>query len=261
MLTTVDVIQALSEDDIESAVGNFLLGASPFLNSKMDDVLQPFFGRLDNVRLLPARAGLPPRHTLRARGFTDEMIDAFEFRGATGPGTGASTHGKWTGDRSKRGRDFRDEGSGDGIKIQNENAEILREQYKYNVVEQPDDDQLKEIGYIGRTDIKGNPIHNNSRPDYIIEGRAFDHYAPIVEDPDKAVDNIWSTVGKKVPWQTDRLVIDLSNTSLTPEGLIDHLNKVDLSGDSFIDPGFKDLKEVLIMRNGKYAGTWVSPQF
>ena len=88
VLTTVDVIQALSEDDIESAVGNFLLGASPFLNSKMDDVSSAVFSVvLDNVRLLPARAGLPPRHTLRARGFTDEMIDAFEFRGATGPGT------------------------------------------------------------------------------------------------------------------------------------------------------------------------------
>ena len=275
-LTTVDVIDALSEGDIESAIGNFVLGALPFASSKMDDAFDLLGdlggarrgGPLDNMSVYFANppgksrpAGLHSRNVLAGRDFDDMAIDIFEYRGGTGPGIGAKSHGKWTGDRSKRGRNFKDEGPGDGIEKQNENAEILREHYKYHIVEQPDDDQLREIGYIGRRDNRGNPIHNDRRPDYIIEGRAFDHYAPIVEDPQNAVDNIWSTVGSKVPEQTDRLVIDLSDTSLTPEGLIDELNEVDLSGDSFIDPGFKDLKEVLIMKNGQYAGTWVSPQF
>ena len=270
VLTTVDVINALSEGDVESAVGNFILGVVPFASSKMDDAFDLLSdlgsarrgGQADIAGLLPARTGstLLARDELRRLKFSDEAIEMFENRGATGPGTGASVHGKWTGDRSKRGRDFRDEGSGEGIKKQNENAEILREQYEYSIVEQPDDDQLREIGYIGRTDVEGSPIFSDRRPDYIIEGRAFDHYAPIVEDPQSAVNNIWSTVGQKVPRQTDRLVIDLSNTSLSPERLIDELNEVGLSKNSFIDPGFEDLKEVLIMKDGVYVGTWVNPQ-
>ncbi len=36
VLTAVDVIQALSEDDIESAIGNFILGVTPFVSSKLD---------------------------------------------------------------------------------------------------------------------------------------------------------------------------------------------------------------------------------
>ncbi len=39
-LTTVDVINALSEGDIESAVGNFILGVAPFASSRMDDAFR-----------------------------------------------------------------------------------------------------------------------------------------------------------------------------------------------------------------------------
>ena len=39
-LTTVDVINALSEGNIESAVGNFILGVVPFASSRMDDAFR-----------------------------------------------------------------------------------------------------------------------------------------------------------------------------------------------------------------------------
>ena len=39
-LTTVDIINALSEGDIESAVGNFVLGVVPFASSRMDDAFR-----------------------------------------------------------------------------------------------------------------------------------------------------------------------------------------------------------------------------
>ena len=39
-LTTVDVINALSEGDVESAVGNFILGVVPFASSRMDDAFR-----------------------------------------------------------------------------------------------------------------------------------------------------------------------------------------------------------------------------
>jgi len=48
-LTTVDIIQALSEDDIESAIGNAILGATPFVSSQLDDLVQPFFKRLGDT--------------------------------------------------------------------------------------------------------------------------------------------------------------------------------------------------------------------
>ena len=57
VLTTVDVINALSEGDVESAVGNFILGAVPFASSRMDDAFRllddlgapRLGGRLDNT--------------------------------------------------------------------------------------------------------------------------------------------------------------------------------------------------------------------
>ena len=59
-LAAVDVIQALSEGGIESAIGNAILGAAPFVSSKLDDLVQPVLNRVDSIPLLPARAGSLP---------------------------------------------------------------------------------------------------------------------------------------------------------------------------------------------------------
>ena len=49
-LSTVDIINALSEGDIESAVGNFVLGVVPFASSRMDDLgAARLGGHLDNM--------------------------------------------------------------------------------------------------------------------------------------------------------------------------------------------------------------------
>ena len=259
VLTAVDVIQALSEGDTESAVGNFLLGASPFLNSKMDDILQPFFGRLDNIRLLPARAGLPPRHTLKARGFTDEMIDAFEFRGATGPGTGSNIHRRWEVEGLESGSAVEDQGRNLGNIIQDENANILADRYGYSIFNEPETDQLEAVGFFERRDAQGAKINSNRRPDYIIEGRPFDSYALMlnkdgtVPTSDVSWTRIRRTIRDKVPSQTNRLVIDLSNSSLTADAAAEHLS-------SFYERNAPLLEEVIFMKNRQIAKIWVRPQ-
>jgi len=280
-LTTVDVINALSEGDIESAVGNFILGVVPLASSRMDDAFRLVDnlgvarrgGPLGNMSVYFANpvgkgrpAGLHSRNVLAGRSFDDKAIDIFEYRGGTGPGIGAKTHEDLLAIRRDNLLEPKGPNAQDGHIIQNRNFEILRDQYGYNIISRPDRSQLERIEYYTRTDADGLPIDSmRKNPDFIIEGRVFDHYAAFVEDEYKALLNIWYTVGEKVPLQTDRLAIDLSNTSLTPEHLInelnDELNKVDVPGQSSINPGFKDLKEVLIMKNGKYAGTWVNPQF
>ena len=263
VLTAVDVIDALSKGDKKSAALHFFAGAAPLLKSGMVRGME-HLGRTPLGRLLPARidSTLLSRDELRRLGFSDETIEIFEYRGGTGPGTGASTHRDLLDIRRENllesGREY-------GHVIQNKNFEILQDQYGYNIISRPDRSQLEYLEYYERTAIDGLPIDSMAKnPDYIIEGRVFDHYA--IGKPkftpmpaDKALLNIWSTVERKVPKQTDRLVIDLSNTSLTPERLINDLNEVDFTGP-FIDPGFADLKEVLIMNKGKYAGTWVNPQ-
>lgn len=259
VLTTVDVIQALSEGDTESAIGNAILGAAPLLNSKMDDVLQPLFHRFDNIRLLPARAGLPRRNVLKQRGFTDEMIDMMEFQGATGPGTGSNIHRRWEVMGLESGSAVKDQGKSLGNIIQDENAEILRDRYGYSIFNEPETEQLKEVGFFERRDAQGVQIVSNRRPDYIIEGRPFDSYALMlnkdgtVPTPELSWTRIRRTIRDKVPSQTNRLVIDLSNSSLTSAAAAEYLS-------SFYKHNAPLLEEVIFMKNKQITKTWVRPQ-
>lgn len=263
-LTAVDVIQALSEGDIESAVGNAILGAAPLVNSRMDDVLQPFLNRFDNVRLLPARIGstLLSRDELRRLEFSDEMIDIFEHGGGTGPGIGASTHTELMDLRETNGWAQTRSNKPTGIIKQNHNFLVLRDQYGYNIVNEPTKRELAhpQIRYDKRTYASGRPINSvNKNPDYIIEGRVFDAYTvggpTDIPSAYAARNRIWDTLTRKVPSQADRLVIDLSYTDLTSDELTKYLSDLYTTGD----PNIANLKEVIVMKDYNLSGIWVQP--
>lgn len=273
VLTAVDVIQALSERDFESAVGNFILGVTPFASSRMDDAFRllddlgaaRLGGPLDNIPKYFANpvgkgrpAGLPSRNVLKGRGFNDEMIEIFEYRGGTGPGIGKAKHSVLEGlgpiDTLEKGKSI-------GVIKQNENFEILRDQYEYNIVHRPNPDQLKEVQYDKRTNASGRPINSGNRmPDYIIEGRAFDAYTvgspKRIRSAKDALGSIWNMLPRKVPGQTDRLVIDLSFTNLTPDELGEYLSGLYAKGD----PHVAELKEVYVMKDNNLVGMWVQPK-
>ncbi|MCY4537967.1 MAG: hypothetical protein OXE52_07020 [Chloroflexi bacterium] len=253
-LTAVDVIDALSEGDVESAIGNAILGAAPIVNSKLDDLVQPFLKRIDNIPLLPARAGLPPRHVLRNRGFTDEMIDMIEYRGATGPGTDLAMHNRLLKEGPEHTSAVTTRGDRLGHRTQDANAHILREQYGYNVINEPNAGMLEKAGIdsSGRT------------PDYFIEGRSFDAYT--VRSPrnpnapeKKLIETVWNALYDKVPRQTNRLVIDLSNTPLTSERFIADLSSYYAKGLPLEDPMLAALQEIKFMRDGRLTNIWVKP--
>ncbi len=245
---------------MESAVGNVILGAAPLVSNKFDGFVQPLLGRFDNVRLLPTRAGLPTTNALKRRGFTDEIIEMIEYRGATGPGTGASKHSGLSDIRPEDGWAKPNSLYRAGIDKQNENFLILRDLYGYNIVNEPNKAQLAYVQYDKRTNAFGRPIKSADRmPDYIIEGRVFDAYT--VGSPDNilssdvALDSIWYTLTDKVPGQTDRLVIDLSYTDLTPDEVTEFLSHWYTEGDSIL----AELKEVFLMKDNDLADLWIQP--
>ena len=256
VLTAVDVIQALSEGDIESAVGNVILGATPFVSSKLDDLVQPVLSRVDNIPLLPARidSTLLSRDELRRLRFSDETIDIFEYRGGTGPGSGLAQHNdllEWGPEHTSA---VTKHGDTVGTRSQDENARILREQYGYNVINEPSDEMLERAGIdsAGRT------------PDYFIEGRPFDAYTvspPIDPNVPEAtlINTVWNAIYDKVPSQTDRLVIDLSHTPLTSERFIADLSRHYVNGVPLDDPVLMALRELKFMRNGRITDIWVKP--
>ena len=66
-LAAVDVIQALSEGDTESAIGNIILGVTPFVSSKLDDLAKPVLNRVNNVFHISGEAA-ERAHQLRRLG-------------------------------------------------------------------------------------------------------------------------------------------------------------------------------------------------
>ncbi|MBN1174042.1 MAG: hypothetical protein JXA67_17850 [Micromonosporaceae bacterium] len=81
-----------------------------------------------------------------------------------------------------------------------------------------------------RTGETGDPA---SRPDYLVEGRVFDCYAP---RPSTSVRSVWNGVAKKVRHQqTQRVVLNLHDWDDDPEAL----------RQQFAAWPIPDLKEVL----------------
>ena len=232
VLTAVDVIQALSEGDTESAVGNFLLGAAPGLNSKMDDILLPFLGRFDNIRLLPAYSGWNTRQT---EALTQGRIVA--------PGSKSGLHQELDAIDSRPPDErfnvnWADPKSAENT-ISGRAENDIGKQFErrgYNVVIKPTRTQLDhpKIGYKGA-----------GTPDYIIEGEVFDAYSPNRHNPR----NIASRVQRKLEsGQADRIIVDITESTVTEGELAKQFKK---HGDGMLynlDKG-TDLRELWIRKN------------
>ena len=264
-LTVHDVLVDLSEGDVESAIGNAILGAAPIVSSKLDDVAQSLFNLTDNIPLLPARVGstLLPRNRLRQLGFSDEMIDAIEFRGGTGPQFGIYTHRELRSIRSEDPLAAATHSDSLGNIKQDENARVLQQQYEYNIINEPNREQLTKVGFYERTTINGDLIDSMRNPDYIIEGKIFDSYT--VSRPkagateNQLLNTVWHALYGKVPKQTNRLVIDLSYTPLTSERFITDLASYYAKGLPLDDDMLSNLEEIIFMQDGRITNMWVRP--
>jgi hypothetical protein len=101
-------------------------------------------------------------------------------------------------------------------------------------------DVLARAGY----KVEQNPVVPGLKePDYRIEERIFDNYAPITGNPR----NIWSEIQEKVEEeQADRIVLNLDDSPITLEALRQQLN----------DWPMPDLKEVIVLRGGRVISFW-----
>ncbi|MGG3308457.1 hypothetical protein ABER23_13615 [Paenibacillus lautus] len=90
----------------------------------------------------------------------------------------------------------------------------------------------------------GHGIKETSNPDFLIEGKVFDCYAPT---QDTNVDNVLRNIRTKSKEQADRIVLNLDNFAVEKiseitEGI---LRKANPNGD------LKSLKELIIVNDGK----------
>ncbi|SDE52381.1 hypothetical protein [Glycomyces harbinensis] len=100
---------------------------------------------------------------------------------------------------------------------------------------------LAENGY----DVVQNPgvKPNGKDPDYEIEGETFDCYAPKTSNPD----NIRSKISEKVnDGQTDRVILNLDDSNMSPSALKEVLDRRPLEG----------LKEIKVIKNGQITNLY-----
>lgn len=129
------------------------------------------------------------------------------------------------------------EGKGNGIKAQNESADLLANNgYKVEMLEE----KAQGNGY------GINPLSN---PDYLIENRAFDCYSP---ETDKSA-AIIRTIGKKTRNQAERIVLNLSYSGVTDydELITQIISKTTETGE------LKHLQELLVIYDGKIIEVFV----
>jgi hypothetical protein len=92
-------------------------------------------------------------------------------------------------------------------------------------------DLLAKKGY----KVQQNPdVPGGKKPDYRIEGRTFDNYAPTTDNPRGIVQGINAKVGSG---QADRIVLNLSDSKAMPFQVRQALN----------DYGSKSLREVIVI--------------
>ena len=101
-------------------------------------------------------------------------------------------------------------------------------------------DILARAGYR----VEQNPVVPGSKePDYRIEGRIFDNYAPSTSRARK----IWSEVQDKIlDEQADRIVLNLDDSPVTLQVLKRQFNDWPMPG----------LKEVIVVRGGTIIPFW-----
>jgi hypothetical protein len=108
-------------------------------------------------------------------------------------------------------------------------------------------DVLSRHGY----DVEQNPGRrwNGKKPDYMIEGKYFDSYAPSTKDIDNVRDEISGKVRdpKSGLLQADRIVLDMQDSPLTPADVTAALGRKPIKG----------LREVIVIDGG--IPTWLFP--
>ena len=193
-LTAVDVIRALSEGDYESAIGNFILGVTPFVSSKLDDVVLPLLKHADFKRVLPIGSW-----NMRQR-------EALKHGRITVPGSSGDLHAHLLSSKfetrppeSRYNMNVLTENTPDNKR--SANAEnIIGEQFRdldYNVIINPTRLQLIEIGYM-----------SGKSPDFVIEGRVFDAMSVRTHNPRNMVSRLSREKLKR--GQADRIILDIT---------------------------------------------------
>lgn len=90
----------------------------------------------------------------------------------------------------------------------------------------------------------GYGIKESSNPDFLIEGKVFDCYAPTV---DTRVDNILRNITTKTKTQTERIVLNLDQ--FAPEKVTEITQGILRKGNPNGD--LKNSKELFIVKDGK----------
>ncbi|WP_244964875.1 WXG100 family type VII secretion target [Paenibacillus barcinonensis] len=123
-------------------------------------------------------------------------------------------------------------GDSHGIKKESETADLMADQ-GYDI------EMLDEVN-----GGNGYGIKESSNPDFLIEGKVFDCYAPTIETN---VDNILRNITKKTKTQAERIVLNLDQfpSEKVAEIIQGILRKANPNGD------LKNIKELLIVKNGE----------
>jgi hypothetical protein len=124
------------------------------------------------------------------------------------------------------------------LRAENDSAVILARN-GYRTHQNPTDQQVADArSWSGDT---GDPAKD---PDYLVEGRVFDCYAP---NPTKQVRGIWTEAGNKVrAEQTQRVAIYLQ----------DWLGDIDALRQQFAAWPIEDMKEVVAIMNDQIVPIW-----
>jgi hypothetical protein len=93
---------------------------------------------------------------------------------------------------------------------------------------------LAEAGYL----VEQNPsVPGSKKPDYKIEGKIFDCYAPTTPDAYNIVETIRRKVGRR---QCDRVVLNLDDSQVSQDSMISQLKNNPIA----------NLQEIIIVSNG-----------
>jgi len=207
VLTAVDVIQALSEGDTESAIGNFILGVTPFVSSKMDDLILPLLKRAGFKQVLPISS------------WNKAQREALEQGRVTVPGSSGGLHKELDRldsrpvDKRYNVNWYKEKDEVNRISGNAENTIGLQfDELGYGVVTKPTRTQLDEIGYWSQ----------RKKPDFIIEDRVFDAIAVNTSNERSIADRINE---KLASGQADNIVLDITESNVTLQKLAKQFTK------------------------------------
>jgi hypothetical protein len=123
-------------------------------------------------------------------------------------------------------------GDSHGVKKENETADFLANKGY----------EIKMLNEVNGGN--GHGIKATSNPDFLIEGKVFDCYAPT---PNTKTDNVLRTITSKTKTQAERIVLNVDN--FPPEKILEITEGIQRKANPNGD--LKNLKELLIVNDGK----------